>query len=75
MIAGRWIDQTQNPAVDGPAGIGNNIIGWLVRSAKRHAVTTARSSISARMFADLALARGDGRYRRLMRGLGGGQAP
>ena len=26
MIAGRWIDQAQNPAIDGPAGIGNN---WL----------------------------------------------
>jgi IstB-like ATP binding protein len=73
MIAGRWIDQAQNPVIDGPAGIGNN---WLACAlAIRHAATTARSSISARMFADLALARGDGRYRRLMRGLGGDQAP
>jgi DNA replication protein DnaC len=71
MIGRRWIDQAQNLIIEGPAGVGKS---WLA-CALGHKVRRDNCSVlyqrTPRMFADLALARGDGRYPRLMRALGG----
>ena len=71
MIAGHWIDQAQNLIIEGPAGVGKS---WLACALGQKACRDNRSVLYQRiprMFADLALARGDGRYPRLMRALGG----
>src|SRR5689334_13467567 len=71
LIAGRWIDQAQNLIIEGPAGVGKS---WLACVLGHKACRDNRSVLYQRipkLFADLALARGDGRYPRLMRALGG----
>ena len=71
MIAGRWIDEAQNLIIEGPAGVGKS---WLACALGHKACRDNRSVLYQRvprMFSDLALARGDGRYPRLMRALGG----
>src|SRR6266478_5876611 len=70
MIAGRWIDEAQNLIVEGPAGVGKS---WLACALGQKACRDNRSVLYQRvpgMFSDLALARRDGRYPRLMRGWG-----
>jgi DNA replication protein DnaC len=71
MIAGRWIEEAQNLIIEGPAGVGKS---WLACALGDKACRDNRSVLyqrGPRMFSDLALARGDGRYPRLMRALGG----
>ena len=71
MIAGRRIDEAQNLIIEGSAGVGKS---WLACALGQKACRDNRSVLYQRvprMFADLALARGDGRYPRLMRALGG----
>src|SRR3954464_29406 len=71
LIAGRWIEEAQNLIIEGPAGVGKS---WLACALGHKACRDNRSVLYQRfpkMFADLALARGDGRYPRLMRALGG----
>ena len=57
--------------IEGPAGVGKV---WLACALGHKACRDNRSVLYQRvprMFGDLALARGDGRYPRLMRALGG----
>src|SRR4051794_3495014 len=71
LIAGRWIEEAQNLIIEGPAGVGKS---WLACALGHKACRDNRSVLYQRapkLFADLALARGDGRYPRLMRALGG----
>jgi DNA replication protein DnaC len=71
LTAGKWIDEAQNLIVEGPAGVGKS---WLACALGQKACRDNRSVLYQRvprMFGDLALARGDGRYPRLMRALGG----
>src|SRR3954470_200335 len=71
LIAGRWIDAAQNLVIEGPAGVGKS---WLACALGHKACRDNRSVLYQRvpkLFTDLALARGDGRYPRLMRALGG----
>ena len=71
LIAGRWIDEAQNLIIEGPAGVGKS---WLACALGHKACRDNRSVLYQRvpkLFADLALARGDGRHPRLMRALGG----
>src|SRR6266568_324914 len=71
LAAGRWIEEAQNLIIEGPAGVGKS---WLACALGHKACRDNRSVLyqrAPRMFADLALARGDGRYPRLMRALGG----
>ena len=71
LIAGRWIDEAQNLVIEGPTGVGKS---WLACALGHKACRDNRSVLYQRvpkMFADLALARGDGRYPRLMRAVGG----
>ena len=71
LAGGRWIEEAQNLIIEGPTGVGKS---WLACALGHKACRDNRSVLYQRapkMFADLALAHGDGRYPRLMRALGG----
>jgi DNA replication protein DnaC len=71
LAAGNWIDRHQNLIVIGPTGVGKS---WLACALGHKACRDNRSVLYQRvpkLFGDLALARGDGRYARLTRALGG----
>jgi len=66
-----WIEARQNLIIEGPTGVGKS---WLACALGHRACRDNHSVLYQRiprLFADLALARGDGRYARLMRALGG----
>jgi DNA replication protein DnaC len=66
-----WVDAKQNLIIEGPTGVGKS---WLACALGHRACRDNHSVLYQRvprLFADLALARGDGRYARLMRALGG----
>ena len=71
LAQGNWIREQQNLIIVGPSGVGKS---WLACALGHRA---CRDNLSVlyqripRLFNDLALARGDGRYARLMRALGG----
>lgn len=70
LVAGDWIDAHDNLAICGPAGVGKS---WLACALGHKACRDDRSVLYQRvprLFANLALARGDGRYARLQRTLG-----
>ncbi len=70
LAEGQWIAEHANLLVCGPAGVGKS---WLA-SALGHKACRDNCSVLyqriPRLFADLALARGDGRHLRLLRALG-----
>jgi len=71
LAGGRWIEEAQNLIIEGPTGVGKS---WLACALGQKACRDNRSVLYQRlpkMFADLALARDDGRYPRLMRAIGG----
>jgi DNA replication protein DnaC len=71
LALGTWIEERHNLVIEGPTGVGKS---WLACALGHRACRDNRSVLYQRiprMFADLALARGDGRYARLMRALGG----
>src|SRR5437660_11300009 len=71
LAAGEWIDAHDNLILCGPTGVGKS---WLACALGHKACRDNRSVLYQRapkLFGDLALARGDGRYPRLMRALGG----
>jgi DNA replication protein DnaC len=71
LALGGWIEQRQNLIIEGPTGVGKS---WLACALGHRACRDNHSVLYQRiprLFADLALARGDGRYARLMRALGG----
>src|SRR6266513_6241200 len=73
LAACGWIDAHENLILCGPTGIGKS---WLASALGHKACRDNRSVLYQRipkLFADLALARGDGRYARLLRALGGVQ--
>ena len=66
---GQWIDDHDNLILCGPTGIGKS---WLASALGHRACRDNRSVLYQRipkLFADLALARADGRHRRIMRSL------
>jgi DNA replication protein DnaC len=70
LIAGDWIDAHDNLVICGPAGVGKS---WLACALGHKACRDDRSVLYQRLprlFANLALARGDGRYARFTRKLG-----
>lgn len=70
LLAGDWIAAYDNLAICGPAGIGKS---WLACALGHKACRDDRSVLYQRvprLFASLALARGDGRHARLQRSLG-----
>ena len=73
LAGGEWIDTHDNLILCGPTGIGKT---WLAGALGHKACRDNRSVLYQRvpkLFADLALARGDGRYARMMRTLTGVQ--
>jgi DNA replication protein DnaC len=71
LATGSWIEARQNLIIEGPTGVGKS---WLACALGHKACRDNHSVLYQRiprLFADLALARGDGRYPRLMRALGG----
>ena len=70
LAEGRWIDAHDNVILSGPTGVGKS---WLACALGQRACRNNRSVLYQRipkLFADLALSRGDGRYARLLRALG-----
>lgn len=73
LAGGEWIDSHDNLILCGPTGVGKS---WLACALGHKACRDNRSVLYQRvpkLFAELALARGDGRYARIMRTLGGVQ--
>jgi len=73
LTEGSWIDAHENLILCGPTGVGKS---WLASALGHKACRDNRSVLYQRipkLFADLALARGDGRYARIQRSLGGVQ--
>jgi len=71
LALGGWIEAEQNLIIEGPTGVGKS---WLACALGHKACRDNHSVLYQRiqrLFADLALARSDGRYARLMRALGG----
>jgi DNA replication protein DnaC len=69
LAAGDWIDRRQNLLVIGPTGVGKS---WIACAFGHKACRDDRSVIYhrlPRLFDALALARGDGRYARLLKNL------
>src|SRR5271166_4743721 len=69
LAAGDWIDAHDNLAICGPTGIGKS---WLACALGHKACRDNRSALYQRvpkLFSELALARGDGRYARLLKTL------
>jgi DNA replication protein DnaC len=73
LATGDWIDAHDNLIVCGPTGVGKS---WLSCALGHKACRDNRSVLYQRvpkLFGELALARGDGRYARIVRALGGVQ--
>jgi DNA replication protein DnaC len=73
LAEGAWIDAHDNVLLCGPTGVGKS---WIASALGHKACRDNRSVLYQRipkLFADLALARGDGRYARILRALGGVQ--
>lgn len=69
LTIGEWIDTHDNVILCGPTGVGKS---WLACALGHKACRDNRSVLYHRvpkLFGDLALARGDGRYARIMRSL------
>lgn len=73
LVIGDWIDARDSLIICGPTGVGKS---WLACALGHKACRDNRSVLYQRvpkLFGDLALARGDGRYARIVRALGGVQ--
>jgi DNA replication protein DnaC len=73
LAGGEWIEAHDNLILCGPTGVGKS---WLACALGHKACRDNRSVLYQRvpkLFADLALARGDGRHARIMRSLNGAQ--
>lgn len=69
LASGGWIDAHDNLILCGPTGVGKS---WLASALAHRACRDNRSVLYQRvpkLFAELALARADGRHRRMMRAL------
>jgi DNA replication protein DnaC len=73
LVVGDWIDAHDKLTICGPTGVGKS---WLACALGHKACRDNRSVLYQRvpkLFGDLVLARGDGRYARITRALGGVQ--
>jgi len=69
LVAGDWIDRRQNCLITGPTGIGKSWIGCAIgHKACRDGRSVFYQRVP-RLFEALALARGDGRYARMLKNL------
>src|SRR5271154_1826626 len=70
LVGGDWIDRNENLLITGPTGLGKS---WIACALGHKACRDGRSVLYQRvprLFEALALARGDGRYARLLKTLG-----
>ncbi len=69
MLTGRWITDKRNLIITGPCGVGKTWLGCaLAQTACRDGVTVAYKRMP-RLFEELELAHGDGRFPRLFRSI------
>jgi DNA replication protein DnaC len=69
LTAGLWLKEHLNVLVTGPCGVGKSFIACALSHKACLLGYTALYARAPRLFNDLALAKGDGRYRRLMKSL------
>lgn len=70
LVAGGWIDRAEGLLITGPTGVGKS---WIACALGHKACRDGKSVLYQRvprLFEALALARGDGRYGRLLKSLG-----
>ena len=75
LVAGDWIDRAEGLLITGPTGVGKS---WIACALGHKACRDGRSVLYhrvPRLFEALALARGDGRYGRLLKNPGARPAP
>jgi DNA replication protein DnaC len=69
LTAGPWLKDHLNVLISGPCGVGKSFIACALSHKACLLGYTALYVRAPRLFNDLALAKGDGRYRRLMKSL------
>jgi DNA replication protein DnaC len=66
LLTGEWVDGHQNILITGPTGVGKTYLACALANAACRQGRTALYQRLPRLFEDLAIARGDGRYAKLM---------
>lgn len=69
LLTGTWVDQRQNILITGPTGVGKTYLACALANAACRQGQTALYQRLPRLFEELAIARGDGRYPKLMASL------
>ena len=70
LIAGDWIETPQNLIIEGPTGVGKSLLACALGNKACRDNRSVLYQRVPKLFADLALARGDGRHHKLMKKLG-----
>lgn len=66
LLTGDWVDAYQNILITGPTGVGKTYLACALANAACRQGRTALYQRLPRLFEELAIARGDGRYPKLM---------
>lgn len=66
LLTGDWVDAHQNILITGPTGVGKTYLGCALANTACRQGRTALYQRLPRLFEELAIARGDGRYPKLM---------
>lgn len=69
LLGGDWVNSHQNVLITGPTGVGKTYLACALANAACRQGQTALYQRLPRLFEELAVARGDGRYARLMTSL------
>lgn len=69
LLTGEWVRQHQNVLITGPTGVGKTYLACVLANAVCRQGQTALYQRLPRLFEELTIARGDGRYVRLMASL------
>ena len=70
LVEGEWINAHDNLVLVGPTGVGKSWLASALRPQSLSRQSVGPLPAGARLFEDLALARGDGRHPRILRNLG-----